>query len=350
MSKPHVPVRPNVSEQEVIPGDLGLPLEPREKLVNEIKETADKLQRDEATIGDMKLLSRTLRELRYAFKIFKKYRRNRKVTVFGSARLRAGDPAYDAAVHFGRIMAKNDWYVLTGAGPGIMQAAHEGSGREKAMGVNIMLPFEQGSNPIIDGDEKNVHMKYFFTRKLLFVKEVHAIALFAGGFGTLDECLETFTLVQTGKRDLMPIVCVDAPGDTFWSDFQEYINNQLLKRGLISPEDTSLYKITDDVGEAVREIFTFYCVYNSMRYVNGKLVLRLHKDPPDDFVARLNDEFSSILESGKIEKTGPHPHEADDAHLAHLPRLILDFNRRDLGRLRQMIDLINTSLDDCPEV
>ncbi len=348
--KPHVPVRPNVSEQEVIPSDLGTPSIDRDYLINEIKQTADKLQKDDATIGDLKILSRALKELRYAFKIFKKYRRNRKVTVFGSARLRAGDAAYDLAVDFGRVMAKNDWYVLTGAGPGIMQAAHEGSGREKAMGLNIMLPFEQGSNPIIEGDEKLVHLKYFFTRKLLFVKEVHAIALFAGGFGTLDEALETYTLVQTGKRDLMPIVAVEAPGEGFWTDFQKFIDKQLLRRGLISPEDISLYKIVDNVGDAVREIFQFYSVYNSMRYVEGKLVLRLHKDVPDMLLERLNDEFSSMLESGKIERTTHHPFEKDDEHLAHLPRITFDFNRRDLGRLRQMVDVINQELGETIEV
>lgn len=351
--KKKVEVRPDVSESQVIPMDLlseEIEAKPkaedalRAELIQEIKDSADKLGKDEAAIGDLKILSRTLKELRYAFKVFTPYRKKRKVTVFGSARLKPETQAYQLAVDFGKQMADEGWFVLTGAGGGIMEAGHVGAGKEMSMGVNIMLPFEQSSNYIIEGDPKLVHLKYFFTRKLLFVKEVHAVAIFAGGFGTQDECFETLTLVQTGKRDLMPMVFVERPGETYWSDWLDYVNHNLLRRGLISPEDTSLFKVTDNAEEAVNEIMHFYTVYNSMRYVKGKLVLRLHHEPTDECVERLNDEFSSICESGKIEKVQTHKLEEEDKHLIDLPRLGLHFNRRDMGKLRQMIDFLNDEL------
>jgi len=236
--------------------------------------------------------------------------------------------------------------VVTGAGGGIMEAAHVGAGREMSMGVNILLPFEQDANFVIANDKKLVNLRYFFTRKLIFVKEVHAIALFPGGFGTLDECFETLTLVQTGKRDLMPIVCVDAPKGTYWKAWLQFIREHLLRNGLISPEDLSLFKVTSNVDEAVHEILHFYSVYNSMRYVNGRLVLRLHKEPSDEFVEELNRDFADILERGRIEKARVHRLEADDEHLRDLPRLAFYFNRRSMGRLRQLVDRINDRLSD----
>jgi uncharacterized protein (TIGR00730 family) len=215
-----------------------------------------------------------------------------------------------------------------------------------AMGVNIILPFEQEANYVINNDDKLVHLKYFFTRKLLFIKEVHAVASFPGGFGTQDECFETLTLVQTGKRDLMPIICIDEPGGTYWSEWVKFIEEQLLRNGLICPEDRSLYKVTDDVDEAVEEIMGFYSVYNSLRYVRGKLVLRLHRDPNEQFIERLNDEFGDIIEAGRIEKTTVHKLEADDEHLKDLSRIAFQFDRKSIGRLRQMIDLINDELGE----
>ncbi len=349
MARKHNPAPPDVSESDVLPTEHTSELEGRAALIDEIKETADKLDRDGATRGDLKILSRALKELRYAFKVFTPYRKRRKVTVFGSARTPPGHPIYEAAARFGRRLAEDGWMVLTGAGGGIMEAAHVGAGREMSMGVNIMLPFEQSANYVIFEDEKLVNLKYFFTRKLLFVKEVHGIVLFPGGFGTQDEGFETLTLVQTGKRDMMPIVCVDEPGGTYWAAWQEWVKEQLLDKGLISPEDLSLYTITDDVEQAVDAVLGFYCVYNSMRFIRDKLVLRLHVDPPDAFVERLNDEFGELVESGRIKKVKAHRLEADDAHLEQLPRLSFRFNRRNLGRLRQMIDLINSELgENCP--
>src|SRR6201993_441207 len=220
-----------------------------EQLVQQLKETADKLIRDQANRGDVKLLSTALKELRYAFKVFAPYRQRRKVTVFGSARLSADHPAYAQAVEFSRRMVESRFMVITGAASGIMEAGHVGAGRENSIGVNILLPFEQDANAVIAGDAKLMHLKYFFTRKLLFVKESDAIALFPGGFGTLDEGFEALTLVQTGKSHLFPIVLLDEPGGDHWKLWQAFITKQLLARKLISPEDLHLYKITDSVDE-----------------------------------------------------------------------------------------------------
>ena len=344
MAKKRRRAAPDLSESDVMFTEHDSVLTRHPTLIDQIKQTADGLEQDKASRGDLKILSRALKELRYAFKVFAPFRRQRKVSVFGSARTPQEDPSYLQSVAFGRRMAEEGWMVLTGAGGGIMQGAHEGCGRTRAMGANIMLPFEQDPKPVIAGDRKLVNFKYFFTRKLLFIKEVHAVVLFPGGFGTQDEAFETLTLVQTGKRDLMPIVMIDPPDTNYWEQWIDFVRDQLLDRELISPEDLSLLKRTSSVDEATEEIMGFYSVYNSMRYVRGKLVLRLHFAPDDDFIERLNDEFGDIVESGRIEMTEMNRLEADDRHLRHLPRLAFRFNRRSAGRLRQMVDLINDSL------
>ena len=312
-----------------------------EQLVQQIRETADKLLRDGATRGDIKLLSTALKELRYSFKVFTPFRHLRKVTVFGSARLPESNPAFAAAVEFSRRIAEAGWMVITGAASGIMEAGHVGAGREKSIGVNILLPFEQEANPIIRGDLKLMHLKYFFTRKLLFVKESDAVALFPGGFGTQDECFEVLTLIQTGKAQIFPIVMVDEPGGDYWLRWREYIVDELLGRQLISPADMSLFKVTDSVDEAVAEVFNFYRVYHSMRYVHGDLLLRLQHKLSDALLERLRTEFADIVVAGTFEQTEALPEEANDTHIATLPRLRFRFDRRNLGRLRQMIDAIN---------
>ncbi len=332
---------PGTATPPSVPGTPSPVPEQRSTLIDEIKETADKLAADGATRGDLKILSRVLRELRYAFKVFTPYRRQFKVTVFGSARTARDDGAYRQSVEFGRRMAQAGWMVVTGAGGGIMEGAHVGAGQEMAMGVNIMLPFEQESNAVISNDQKLVHLKYFFTRKLLFVKEVHAVALFPGGFGTQDEGFETLTLVQTGKRDPMPIVLLDEPGGTYWKAWYRFVIDELMSRSLISDEDLALFKVTDQVDEAVQEIIGFYSVYNSMRYIRDRLVLRLNREPSDALVERLNEDFADIVEEGRIAKTAVHRLESDDEHLKNLPRLTFLFNRRNFGRLRQMIDVLN---------
>jgi uncharacterized protein (TIGR00730 family) len=312
-----------------------------EQLVQQIKDTADKFVRDKASRGDVKMIATALKELRYALKVFAPFRTQRKVTVFGSARIGSEHPAYVQAVDFGRKMAAAGYMVVTGAASGIMEAGHVGAGIENALGVNILLPFEQAANSIIAGDGKLVHLKYFFTRKLMFVKECDAIALFPGGFGTLDEGFEVLTLVQTGKSHLFPIVLVDEPGGDYWLRWREFIDGVLLKRQLICPADMSLFKITDSVDEAVAEVLNFYKVYHSMRYVGDHLVLRLQRSVGAALLEQIRAEFGDILASGTFEEVAALPAEANETTLAHLPRLRFKFDRKSLGRLREMIDLIN---------
>ena len=310
-------------------------------LVQQIKETADKLATDGSTRGDLKILSRTLRELRYAFKVFAPYRRQRKVTIFGSARTQPDEPPYLQAVEYGRAMAEAGWLVITGAASGIMEAGHKGAGREASMGLNIMLPFEQSANPVIHGDAKLVHMKYFFTRKLMFVKECDAVVCLPGGFGTLDEAMEVITLLQTGKRDMIPVVLLDAPGGTYWQALHQYVIDQLLKARMISPDDLHLYKLTDNFEEARDEVLQFFRVYHSMRYVKNELVVRLQQPLEPPLLEAINHEFVDLLTAGHFVQREALTLEKDEADLAHLPRLVFSFNRRNLGRLRMLIDTIN---------
>jgi uncharacterized protein (TIGR00730 family) len=317
-----------------------------EELIRQIKETADKLMQDHATRGDVKLLSTALKELRYCFKVFSAYRDHRKVTVFGSARMKPVHPSYQQAVEFGKRMAADGYMVITGAAQGIMEAGHVGAGRDMSIGVNILLPFEQEANSIVQGDRKLMHLKYFFTRKLLFVKEAAAVVLFPGGFGTHDEGFEALTLVQTGKSHIFPIVMVDEPGGDYWKLWREYIDRCLLQRGMISPADMSLFKVTDSVDEAVGEVQNFYRVYHSMRYVDGELVLRLQKELSPEKLEQLNEGFADLLERGTIQQCPALPEESNEAQLLHLPRLRFWFDRRSLGRLREMINSINQQVEE----
>lgn len=316
-------------------------------LLDMMHRTVDRLEKDGTTRGDLKILSRSLRELRYAFKVFQPYRRRRKVTVFGSARTQPEHPAYQQAVEFGRAMAKHHWMVITGAGGGIMEAGHVGAGRDLSMGLNIMLPFEQSANRVIDGDPKLVTMKFFFTRKLMFVKECSAVVSLPGGFGTLDETAEVLTLLQTGKQTMLPVVLLDQPGGDFWQHFGEFIDHTLLADGMISPEDRALYTITDSVESAVEEVLKFYRVYHSLRYVGDTLVLRVCQSLSEEELAGLNDRFSDILVEGKIEQVAALPEEANEPELNELPRIKMHFDRKHLGRLRQLIDVINETCPTC---
>ncbi|MCA9149047.1 MAG: LOG family protein, partial [Planctomycetales bacterium] len=268
-------------------------------------------------------------------------------TIFGSARTPPEAPAYAQAVALGKAMAEADWLVVTGAASGIMEAGHRGAGREHSMGLNIMLPFEQDANPIIAGDPKLVNMKYFFTRKVMFVKECDAVVCLPGGFGTLDEALEVLTLLQTGKRDIVPLVLLDAPGSDYWSFFHEFVVNRLLRDGLISRQDLSLYLLTDQLSDAVSEVLNFYRVYQGMRYVRRKLSLRLARPLSEPTLTRLNQEFRDILQQGDFLQRAALPEESDDATHANQPRLVFHFDRRSHGRLRELINVIN--LDDAGE-
>jgi len=310
------------------------------QLVFEMMVTALRLSKGPISRLDRKIANTALKEMRYAFNVFAAYRHVRKVTVFGSARTKKGDPEYEIAKVFSRKIADRDWMVVTGAGPGIMEAGHEGAGGARSFGVNIILPFEAEANPFIAGDPKLINFKYFFTRKLMFIKEADAFVLLPGGFGTMDEAFELLTLIQTGKSDLHPIVMLDQPGDTYWESFDRYIRGELLQRGYISESDLSLFRYTDDVDEAIREIENFYRVYHSQRYVKGRLVLRLNLMPSDEVLEALSDEFQDVLDS-KIEKVEVSAAEIRDDDVVDLPRIALGFTRMHAGRLRTLVDRLN---------
>jgi len=311
------------------------------EIADEIAATAEKLVRDQVGIADIKLINTALKEMRYAFRVFARYKDFRKVSTFGSARTPPGSPCYEQAHEFSRRLADAGYMVITGAGPGIMRACNEGSGRDRSFGINIRLPFEQAANDIINDDPKLVNFKYFFTRKLMFVKEADAIALFPGGFGTHDEGFEALTLLQTGKSKLVPVVFVDAPGGHYWKQWRDYVVDHLLDESLISPADMRLFKVTDDVEEAVAEITTFYRRYHSSRYVRDRLVVRLVEPLSDVRLAALNEEFADIVVGDPIVQTTVLPEEAGEPEIAHLPRLVFEFGRRQFGRLRMLIDAIN---------
>jgi uncharacterized protein (TIGR00730 family) len=330
-----------VEQERPHPADEPLGVEKSQDLFRVMRDTITRLEKDQPARGDLKILSRTLRELRYAFSIFRPYRRRRKLTIFGSARTQEDHPEYQSAMELGRRMANYGWMIITGAGGGIMEAGHRGAGRDASMGLNIMLPFEQSANPYIDGDSKLVTMKYFFTRKLMFVKECSAVVCIPGGFGTLDEALETLTLMQTGKQTILPLILLDHPNGSYWKDAGVFFEKQLLANGMISPEDVHLYKITDSVDETIQEILNFYRVYHSMRYVKDQLVFRLKKRLSDQQLEQIREQFSDILLKGTFEQTNALSLEAGEPELAGFPRLVFHFNRRDLGRLRMLINTIN---------
>ncbi len=309
------------------------------KVVREMLHTALKLFRDEADEGELKLLSRSLKEMRYALKVFRPFRDVRKVSMFGSARTGEDHPHYRAALRFSRLMAEAGWMVITGAGDGIMRAGHGGAGRESSFGVAIRLPFETTANDFIVGDPKLITFRYFFTRKLMFMWQAHAVALFPGGFGTQDEGFEALTLIQTGKAPIVPIVLIDSPGGEYWKWWDQYVRRDLLEAGFISPHDTHLYFITDDCEAAVRHVLAFYRNYHSQRFVNDRLVLRIRHPLTDEQLDTLNRDFADLIQEGRIEQGGPLPQEHGE--LPDLTRLIFVFTRRDYARLRLMIDTIN---------
>lgn len=315
--------------------------DPKATFLKEMLLSVIKLHESDVDVLNIKILNRALKELRYGFKVFHAYRKTRKVSIFGSARVPPEDPNYTLAYRFGRLLSERGFMVITGAGPGIMLAGHEGAGHEHSFGVNIMLPYEQGANPLIANNEKLVHLKYFFSRKLLFVKESHATALFPGGFGTLDEGFEVLTLIQTGKANLTPVVCLAAPGCDYWERWMDFVNDQLLARGFISDIDLSLFKIFHEEEGAVKEIETFYRNYHSYRFINDQLVLRLQNPLTPAVVAQLNTNFSDLLVKGQFVHSPAAPEEGDEPELSNLSRLVFHYNRKDTGRLRQLIDWLN---------
>jgi len=338
--------RPALSKDEMIQQVSALLDSPDDDLqaamMKELLAGLLKLHDSHLELLDLKIVNRAFKELRHAFGVFRGYRDRRKVSIFGSARTPVGDPNYQGAFQFARRIVEQGVMVITGGADGIMRACQEGAGREHSFGVNIMLPFEQGANPIIADDPKLITFKYFFTRKLMFQKEANAIALFPGGFGTHDEGFEVLTLTQTGKNDPQPIVCLQAPGCDYWNDWSAFITNQMLKRKLINEEDMCLFTIVNSADAAVEEILRFYRRYHSIRFVGGQLAMRLTERLTPGQIEQVQDRFGDLLTDGRFELRGPLTEELDEPALRELPRLVFNFNRRSAGRLRQLIDHLNS--------
>lgn len=317
-------------------------------LIEEMIVTALKLGRDEAERGDLKIVNTSLKEMRYSYLVFGPYRDMRKVTIFGSARTPPDDPNYTLAADFARVMTdERGWMVITGAGPGIMEAGNLGAGRDLSFGVNIRLPFEAEANPHVH-ESRLINYKYFFTRKLMFVKESHAFALFPGGFGTQDETFETLTLIQTGKSDIHPIVLMEAPGTGYWESWTSFVEGTLVEQGMIAPEDLGLLHVAGSVEDAADEITRFYRNYHSQRFVKGRLVLRLQHAPTDDQMVRINDEFGDLVADGRFERIEATPEEIADGDVPSLARIRFHSTRRNLGRQRALIDALNDMAPEAP--
>jgi len=301
------------------------------------------LEMDKANIGrlELKIASQTMVEMLRAWEVFAPWADAAKVTIFGSARIPAGHPDYELAVALGRLMGARNWMAITGAGPGIMTAGMEGISVQRAFGVNIQLPFEQQAAAIIANDAKLATFKYFFTRKLTFMKETDAFAVFPGGYGTLDEAFELLTLVQTGKSYPVPIVLIDHPGSTYWNRWQEFIESELLEAGMISPADLDLFLHTHSAEDAAEYLCSFYSCYHSLRFVGRRLILRLRSAVSDEALAELNREFADLVVSGEIERVEATDIERRDGDNVDLPRLALRFNDRSFGRLVQLIHRVN---------
>jgi uncharacterized protein (TIGR00730 family) len=297
------------------------------------------MAREGTSVGDLKIADAALAEMAEAFRVFRPYRHIRKVTMFGSARTLPDDPVYILARDLAATLAGAGWMVVTGAGPGIMAAGLEGAGLDHAFGVNIRLPHEEEANPFIAQDPKLVEMRYFFTRKLMLIKESHAYAILPGGFGTQDESFELLTLLQTGKAEPAPVVMIETPGGTYWHGWLRFVEEQAIAAGWVSPEDRALFKVTNTREEAAAEILGFYRNYHSCRWVGDLLVLRVQVQPSKAELAELNRRFSDIVLRGSIRTAAPFPPERDDH--PELPRLAFRFDRFHFARLRELIDAIN---------
>lgn len=312
-----------------------------EDLIFEIIASALLMGRDQVDRGDLKIANASMQELRHAFQTFGPYRSSRKVGIFGSARTHADDPLYLQTVAFAEAMAAREWMVITGAGPGIMEAGIEGAGADNAFGVAIRLPFESPTTQFVADDPKLMRFRYFFTRKVTFLKESHAFVLLPGGFGTMDEAFELLTLIQTGKAPPAPIVLLDVPGGTYWSSWRDFVQREVLDRGYVSAHDLCFVKVTDDVDAAVDEVVGFFSNYHSLRFVGGRLVLRMRRVPPETELDAINRDFADILVRGRIEPIEATPAELADADALDLERLLVPFDRRSYARLRELIDRCN---------
>jgi uncharacterized protein (TIGR00730 family) len=317
-------------------------------LVFELVASSLRLAHDHADRGDLKIANAALKEMRHAFQVFAPYRAARKVAIFGSARTQPDDPLYIQTRELAAAVAARDWMVVTGAGPGIMEAGIEGAGPENAFGVSIQLPFETATTQFVAGDPKLMNFRYFFTRKLEFIKESDAFVLLPGGYGTLDEAFELLTLLQTGKAQPAPVVLLDVPGGTYWQHWGTFLDRELEQPGYVSPEDHQLFHVTDNIDDAIDEIFGFYANYHSQRFVDGRLVLRLERAPTAEDLVGLNEEFADIVARDVMEVIGPTRAEIADDDSVHLDRLAFRFDRRSWSRLRLLINRLNGRADTPP--
>ncbi len=309
--------------------------------IADIMTTALKLVEEGASASDAKIASNALKEMRYSYKVFSGYRGIRKVTIFGSARTSASHPNYKLAKDVSRRLCKAGFMLISGAGPGIMEAGLIGAGRENSFGVNIRLPFEQEACPVIEGDPKLINYKYFFVRKLFFVRETDAVLIFPGGFGTFDEMFELLTLAQTGKCHPLPIVLMDHPQGTYWKSMVRLLKKELLGNGMISKEDFNLFKVTSSPAEACHEMLHFFENYHSIRYVKGRLVIRVRKPVTEGLLDKLNSKYASLVEEGRMEAVEASPEESDEPELHALPRISFKFQRSGFGKFRCLIDDLN---------
>ncbi|MGK2943446.1 MAG: TIGR00730 family Rossman fold protein [Desulfuromonadales bacterium] len=312
------------------------------EIIREMVISALKTGQENNYLADLKMLRATMKEMRYTSKMFSPYRERKKVTIFGSARIGANEAIYQKCVTFSRQLVRLGYMVITGGGPGIMQAGNEGAGAENSFAVNIRLPFEQGTNPVMANSGHSITYQYFFTRKVAFLKEADAVALFPGGFGTLDEAMETLTMMQTGKNPPIPLVLIDDDDGSYWEPWFGFMKEVMLKKGLISGEDFSLFTITRDPHEAAQIINDFYRIYHSSRWVGSTFVIRLNKLLSPENLATLEEEFSEILAPGShLELTDALPEEQDQPDLIDLPRLVFKFNRRNYGLLKAFLRRLN---------
>jgi uncharacterized protein (TIGR00730 family) len=324
---------------ELVEGHSLSPAQSRELLA--MVASLHDMAREGTSVGDLKIASAALAEMAEAFRVFRPYRAIRKVTMFGSARTKPDDPVYIMARDLAANLAAADWMVVTGAGPGIMAAGHEGAGRDHAFGVNIRLPHEEGANPFIAQDPKLVEMRYFFTRKLMLIKESHAYAILPGGFGTQDESFELLTLLQTGKAEPAPVVMLETPGGTYWKGWLRFVQEEAIRAGWVSPEDMALFTVTNTVEEAAAAILGFYRNYHSCRWVGDLLVLRVLTEPSRAELADLNQRFADIVTRGSIRTATAFPPERSSNDHPELPRLAFRFDKWHFARLRQLIDAVN---------
>jgi uncharacterized protein (TIGR00730 family) len=333
---------PDPGIDELIDGAM-TPTERR--LYRSMLDTVGGMALDATDVIDLKVADTALAEMAEAFRMFQPLRKRMKVTIFGSARTQPDQPGYQQARALAAAMAGAGWMVVTGAGPGIMAAGMEGAGRDQSVGVNIRLPQEQGANRFIAQDPKLVEMRYFFTRKLMLLKESDGFIVLPGGFGTLDEGFELLTLLQTGKAEPAPVVLLDVPDGTYWQGWSRFVADEVEARGLVSADDRAFFIITDDVSVATAELLGFYRNYRSCRWVGDLLVLRMAIQPDKSQLADLNRRFADIVTSGVIRKVDPFPPERADDDVLDLPRLALRFDKVHYGRLRQLIDAVNQLID-----